>query len=51
MESEDLKGVLEENALEYQRNALESEKRGDYNSEVTLFFKALVALCDCLIRK
>ncbi|MBU0760846.1 MAG: hypothetical protein KJ600_01980 [Nanoarchaeota archaeon] len=51
MEKENIKNVLVENAREYQRNALESERKGDYNSAVTLFFKALAALCDIYIFK
>lgn len=44
-----MKDVLKKNADEYYRNALLSEKKGDYNSAVTLLFKALAALCDLFI--
>lgn len=47
--NEDLKKILTENAKEYYRNGLESEKRQEYNSSVTLFFKAISALTDLLI--
>ena len=46
---EDLKKILEANAIEYHRNALEAEKRKDYNTSCTLFFKALSALADLYI--
>lgn len=45
----ELKEILEDNAREYFRNALQAEKRGEYNSAVTLFFKAISALCDLYI--
>jgi len=45
----ELKGILEDNAREYYRNALQAEMRGEYNSAVTLFFKAISALCDLYI--
>ncbi|MDI6737675.1 MAG: hypothetical protein QME12_04110 [Nanoarchaeota archaeon] len=45
----ELKEILKENAREYYRNALQAEKKGEYNSAVTLFFKAISALCDLYI--
>ncbi|MFH1065407.1 MAG: hypothetical protein V1734_02785 [Nanoarchaeota archaeon] len=45
----ELKEILEQNAREYYRNALQAEKREEYNSAVTLFFKAISALCDLYI--
>lgn len=44
-----LKEILTENAKEYYKNALEVEKRQEYNSSVTLFFKAISALADLFI--
>lgn len=44
-----LKQILKENSLEYYRNALETEKRKEYNSAVTLFFKAISSLADLFI--
>lgn len=41
--------ILKENAKEYYYNAVRAEKLGQYNSAVTLFFKALSALCDLYI--
>jgi len=46
---EEIKNILIDNTKEYYKNALEAEKRGQYNSAVTLFFKALSALCDLYI--
>lgn len=48
-EQERLKKTLIENSKEYCRNAISAEKRNEYNSAVTLFFKALSALCDLYI--
>ena len=45
----DLKQVLKENSLEYYKNALDAEKRKEYNSAVTLFFKAISSLADLFI--
>ena len=45
----ELKGILIQNAKEYYKNALESDKKQEYNSAATLFFKALSALCDLYI--
>ncbi len=42
----ELGGILAENIREYYRNAVDAEKKGQYNSAVTLFFKALSSLCD-----
>ena len=41
--------VLLKNILEFYRNGLDTEKRGDFNSSVTLFFKALAVLGDLYI--
>ena len=41
--------LLESNALEYYRNGLAAEKRGEYNTSATLFFKAIASLCDLQI--
>ena len=41
--------LLESNAQEYYRNGLDAEKRAEYNTSVTLFFKALASLCDLRI--
>src|SRR3989344_4519467 len=38
--------LLESNALEYYRNGLVAEKHSEYNTSVTLFFKAMASLCD-----
>ncbi len=38
--------LLESNSLEYYKNALGAEKREEYNTSVTLFFKAMASLCD-----
>jgi len=46
---QDIKEVLIENAREYYKNALEAESKGEYNTAVTLFFKAISALCDIYI--
>ncbi len=47
--NEELKQTLKENSLEYYKNALETEKRKEYNSAVTLFFKAISSLADLFI--
>jgi hypothetical protein len=46
---ENLKEILEENAREYYKNALEAEKKKEYNSAVTLFFKTIASLSDLFI--
>ncbi len=46
---EQIREILLENAREYYFNAVEAEKKGQYNSAVTLFFKAISALCDLYI--
>lgn len=46
---EELKEILIKNAKEYYNNAIEAEKKRQYNSAVTLFFKALSSLCDLYI--
>jgi len=38
--------LLESNAFEYYKNGLGAEKRGEYNTSVTLFFKAMASLRD-----
>ncbi len=43
--------LLENNAIEYYKNGVDAEKRGEYNTSVTLFFKALASLCDLFILK
>ena len=48
---EEQKSLLEENSREYYRNGLLAEKRGEFNTSVTLFFKALASLCDLQILK
>lgn len=45
----DLRQILKENSLEYYKNALDAEKRKEYNSAVTLFFKAISSLADLFI--
>ena len=46
---ENLRNILENNAKEYYRNAVQADEKKEYNSAVTLFFKALVALSDLII--
>ena len=45
----EIEKTLVENAREYYKNALDAEKKGDYNTSVTLFFKAISALADLYI--
>jgi len=45
----EIKEILLENAKEYFKNALSSEKTKEYNTSVTLFFKAISSLCDLYI--
>ena len=47
--NEELQKILKENSLEYYKNALEAEKRKEYNSAVTLFFKAISSLSDLFV--
>ncbi len=47
--NDDLKNILIENAKEYYKNALEAERRQEYNSAVTLFFKTISSLSDLFI--
>ena len=47
--NDDLKNILIENAKEYYKNALEAEKKQEYNSSVTLFFKAISSLADLFV--
>jgi len=44
-----LNEVLTENAKEYYKNAIEAEKKREYNTAVTLFFKSISSLCDLYI--
>ena len=46
---DELKNVLEQNAREYYKNALNAEKKQEYNSAVTLFFKTIASLSDLFI--
>ena len=46
---EEVKDILIENSKEYSKNAIKAENDGDYNTPVTLFFKALSALADLYI--
>ena len=41
--------ILKENFNEYHSSALEAFNKKRYNTSTTLFFKALVALCDLFI--
>jgi len=41
--------ILEQNSKEYYKNALDAEKKSEYNSAVTLFFKAIASLSDLFI--
>ena len=43
--------TLVKNIKEFYKNALEIEEKGDFNSSVTLFFKALAVLADLYIYK
>ena len=45
----ELNSVLEQNAREYYKNALDAEKKQEYNSAVTLFFKAIASLSDLFV--
>ena len=45
----EVRDILIENAREYYKNGADSEKREEYNSSVTLFFKAISSLCDIYI--
>jgi len=47
----ELAKTLEDNAREYYYNAVEAEKKRQFNSSVTLFFKALSSLADLYILK
>ncbi len=46
---DDIKDILEQNAREYYKNALEAEWKKEHNSAVTLFFKAIASLADLFI--
>ncbi len=44
--------ALMQNIKEYMRNALEAKRKGEHNTAVTLFFKAMAGICDLyLLRK
>lgn len=43
--------ALIENINEFYRNAIDSEKKNDFNTAVTLYFKALAVLADLYILK
>jgi len=45
----ELQKILKENSLEYYKNALEAEKKHQYNTSTTLFFKAISSLADLII--
>jgi hypothetical protein len=44
-----IREILIENVKEYYRNALLAETKKEYNTAVTLYFKAISALCDLYI--
>jgi hypothetical protein len=46
---EETEQILVENAKEYYRNATAAEKREEFNTAVTLYFKTLAALGDLII--
>ena len=46
---DEIKDILEQNAKEYYKNALEAEGKKEYNSAVTLFFKAIASLADLFV--
>ncbi len=46
---EDINDVLKDNAKEYYKNALGAEKKGEFNTAVTLFFKTISSLADLYI--
>jgi len=46
---EDIKKIFLENAKEYYRNVVAAENKREYNTSVTLYFKAISALCDIYI--
>ena len=41
--------ILLDNIREFYKNALKAEKKGDFNTAVTLYFKALAVLADLYI--
>ena len=43
--------ALIQNIKEYMKNALESKSKGEHNTAVTLFFKAMAAICDLYLLK
>ncbi len=47
--NQEMKEILRENVNEYYRNGSNAHKRGEYNSSVTLFFKAISGLCDLFL--
>jgi hypothetical protein len=46
---ENIKEILIKNIKEYYKNAFNAENKEEYNSSVTLYFKAISALCDLYI--
>lgn len=46
---EKIKKIFIENAKEYYKNAVEAEGKKEYNTSITLYFKAISALCDIYI--
>ncbi|HRZ85587.1 MAG TPA: hypothetical protein P5277_02295 [Candidatus Paceibacterota bacterium] len=46
---EEKEEILVNNIQEFYRNAIQTEEKGDYNTSVTLFFKALAVLGDLFI--
>ena len=47
--NDELRTILEQNAREYYKNGLGAEREKEYNSAVTLFFKAIASLSDLFI--
>jgi len=45
------KEILKENIKEYLRNAKIAKENKEFNTSVTLFFKAMSSLCDLFIFK
>jgi hypothetical protein len=43
--------ALMQNIKEYMRNALDAKRKGEHNTAVTLFFKAMVGICDLHLLK
>ncbi|MEK6855747.1 MAG: hypothetical protein AABX66_01165 [Nanoarchaeota archaeon] len=51
MEINETEKILIQNAREYYEIGLDAEKKKNYNSAITLYFKALAVFCDLLILK